>query len=109
MTNDEAYEIQKFYSELIDNYGMISDDGDEWNIKYKFDKNSKYSRYEILRGDNCATIIVEGLEPIKGKMTLMMKISFSPAMLLRALETIYVNDMINPFYKNDLFYRQKGY
>ncbi len=39
---------------------------------------------------------------INDKMTLAMKASVTPAMLLRSLEAIHYNDKGNPFYKNGL-------
>mgnify|MGYP000011752505 CR=1 FL=1 len=105
VSNQEAANIEKFYTDLIQKEGIPwkKDETDTKYSKYKFDADSKYQRYEFVGGDNCATIMVEALESsINDKMTLAMKYSVSPAMLLRSLEAIYYNDKINPIYKNGL-------
>lgn len=103
LSNEEATRIEKSYTDLIKSQGYVWEDDVEWKTKYKFNNDSQYQGYEFVGGDNCTTVIIDTLnDSIDDRMPPVMKISISPAMLLRSLEAIYYKDKVNPFYTNGL-------
>lgn len=113
LTKEEAEDLEKYYTDRIENEGVLwkeEKEKDKEYQMYKFESCSQYQKYEFVGGDNCATIIVESLESsVNDKITSFMKDSISPAMILRSLQAVYNIDKINPFYKNGFVTEQTVY